>query len=61
MSIGSAMFTALLLLLFVGAIILAILGLVWLLIDHPIALFSIVTALLFILCTVYFYIGGNAA
>lgn len=60
MTIGTTMFGAFLVLLLIGAIVLAILGLVWLLIDHPVVLFSIVTTVLFILLTIWFYVGGNA-
>lgn len=60
MTIGFAMLGALLLLLLVGAITLAIIGLVRLLVDRPVALFSIVFAVLFILLTIWLYVGGNA-
>ncbi len=60
MTIGFAMLGALLLLLLVGAITLAIIGLVRLLVDRPVALFSIVAAVLFILLTIWLYVGGNA-
>lgn len=54
------MLGAFLLLLLVGAITLAIIGLVRLLVDRPVALFSIVLAVLFILLTIWLYFGGNA-
>nr|DAI48384.1 MAG TPA: putative membrane protein [Caudoviricetes sp.] len=60
MTIGAAMLGAFLLLLVGGAITFAILGLVWLLVDHPVALFSVLAAALFILLTIWFYVGGNA-
>lgn len=60
MTIGFAMLGALLLLLLVGTITLAIIGLVRLLVDRPVALFSIVAAVLFILLTIWLYVGGNA-
>lgn len=60
MTIGAAMLGALLLLLIVGTITLAIIGLVRLLVDRPVALFSIMAAVLFILLTIWFYVGGNA-
>ncbi len=52
MTIGAAMLGALLLILLVGTIALAIIGLVRLLVDHPVALFSIMAAVLFILFTI---------
>lgn len=60
MTIGVAMLEAFLLLLLVGIITLAIIGLVRLLVDRPVALFSIVFAMLFILFTILLYVGGNA-
>lgn len=60
MTIGFAMLGALLLLLLVGTITLAIIGLVRLLVDRPVVLFSIVAAVLFILLTIWLYVGGNA-
>mgnify|MGYP003183481423 CR=1 FL=1 len=60
MTIEAAMLGAFLLLLVVGTITFAILGLVWLLVDHPVALFSILTIALFILLTIWFYVGGSA-
>lgn len=60
MTIEAAMLGAFLLLLVVGAITFAILGLVWLLADHPVALFSVLAIALFILLTIWFYVGGNA-
>lgn len=60
MTIKAAMLGAFLLLLVVGAITFAILRLVWLLVDHPVALFSVLAIALFILLTIWFYVGGNA-
>lgn len=60
MTIGAAMLGAFLLLLLVGTITLALIGLVRLLVDRPVALFSIVAALIFILFTIWLYVGGNA-
>ena len=60
MTIGVAMLGAFLLLLLVGTITLAIIGLVRLLVDRPVALFSIVFAVLFILLTIWLYVEGNA-
>ena len=60
MTIEAAMLGAFLLLLVVGAITFAILGLVWLLAAHPVALFSVLAIALFILLTIWFYVGGNA-
>lgn len=61
MTIGFAMLGAFLLLLLAGTITLAIIGLVRLLLDRPVALFSIVFAMLFVLLTILLYVGGNAA
>lgn len=60
MTIGAAMLGAFLLLLVVGTITFAILGLVWLLADHPVALFPVLATALFILLTIWLYVGGNA-
>ena len=60
MTIGVAMLQAFLLLLATGGITLAIIGLVRLLLDRPVALFSIVFAMLFVLLTILLYVGGNA-
>ena len=60
MTIEAAMLSAFLLLLLVGTITLAIIGLVRLLVDRPVALFSIVAAVLFILLTIWLYVGGTA-
>ena len=60
MTIGTAMLGAFLLLLLIGIITLATIGLVRLLVDRPVALFSIVTAVLFILLTIWLYVGGDA-
>ena len=59
MTIEAAMVSAFLLLLVVGAITFAICGLVRLLVDRPVARFSIVFAVLFILLTIWLYVGGN--
>ena len=61
MTIGAAMLGAFLLLLLVGTITLATIGLVRLLVDRPVALFSMVTAVLFALLTIGLYADGNAA
>lgn len=60
MTIEAAMLSAFLLLLVAGAITFAICGLVRLLVDRPVALFSIVFAMLFVLLTILLYVGGNA-
>ena len=60
MTIWTAMLGAFLLLLVAGGIAFAIIGLVRLLVDRPVALFSIVFAVLFVLFTIWFYVGGNA-
>lgn len=60
MTIGFAMLGAFLLLLLVGTITLAIIGLVRLLVDRPVALFSIAFAVFFILLTIWLYVEGNA-
>lgn len=60
MTIEAAMLGALLLLLVVGAITFAISELVWSLVDHPVALFFALATALFILLTIWFYVGGNA-
>lgn len=60
MTIGAAMLEAFLLLLLAGIITLAIIGLVRLLLDRPVALFSIVFAMLFVLLTILLYVGENA-
>lgn len=60
MTIGFAMLGAFLLLLLAGTITLAIIVLVRLLLDRPVALFSILTAVLFVLLTIWLYVGGNA-
>ena len=48
----------------VVSIIAALVGLLvylaWLLLDHPVVLFSIVAAVLFVILTILFYVGGNA-
>lgn len=61
MTIGAAMLGAFLLLLLVGIITLAIIGLVRLLVDRPVALLSIELAVLFVLLTIWLYVEGNAA
>ena len=60
MTIGAAMLEAFLLLLLAGIITLAIIGVVRLLLDRPVALFSIVFAMLFVLLTILLYVGENA-
>ena len=60
MTIGAAMLGAFLLLLLAGTITLAIIVLVKLLVDRPVALFSILSAVLFVLLTIWLYVGGNA-
>lgn len=67
MTIEAAMLAAFLLLLVAGAIIFLIAALVWLivylaylLVDHPGVFFSIVAAVLFVILTICFYVGGNA-
>lgn len=60
MTIEAAMLGAFLLLLLVGTITLAIIVLVKLLVDRPVALFSILSAVLFVLLTIWLYVGGNA-
>lgn len=60
MTIEAAMLGAFLLLLLAGTITLAIIVLVKLLVDRPVALFSILSAVLFILLTIWLYVGGNA-
>ena len=60
MTIVAAMLGAFLLLLLVGTITLAIIGLVRLLVDRPVALLSIVFAMLFVLLTIWLYVEGNA-
>lgn len=59
MTIEAAMLGAFLLLLLVGTITLAIIVLVELLVDRPVALFSILSAVLFVLLTIWLYVGGN--
>lgn len=58
MTIEVAMLQAFLLLLVAGAIAFAIIGLVCLLVDHPVV--SIVATALFVILTISFYVGGNA-
>lgn len=60
MTIEAAMLGAFLLLLLVGTITLAIIVLVKLLVDRPVALFSILSVVLFVLLTIWLYVGGNA-
>lgn len=60
MTIWAAMLGALLLLLLVGTITLATIGLVRLLVDRPVALFSVVFSALFVLLTIWLYVEGNA-
>lgn len=67
MTIGAAMLGAFLLLLVAVTVVSTIAALVgllvylaWLLLDHPVVLFSIVDAVLFVILTILFYVGGNA-
>lgn len=60
MTIEAAMLGAFLLLLLVGTITLAIIVLVRLLVDRPVALVSFLSAVLFVLLTIWLYVGGNA-
>ena len=59
MTIGTAMLGAFLLLCFTGMCAAAIYGLVYLMVDHPVILFSIVAAIIFSGYTAVFYVGGN--
>lgn len=66
MTIGAAMLGAFLLLLVAVTVVstIAVLAgllvyLAWLLVDQPVVLFSIVAAMLFVLLTIGFYVGGN--
>lgn len=61
MTIGTAMLGAFLLLCFTGMCVAAIYGLVYLLVNHPVILFSIVAAIVLAGYTAIFYVGGNAA
>lgn len=61
MTIGTAMLGAFPLLCFTGMCVAAIYGLVYLLVDHPVILFSIAAAIVFAGYTAIFYVGGNAA
>lgn len=61
MTIGAAMLGAFLLLLVAVTIVSTIAVLVGLLVDRPVALFSIVAVVLFVLLTIWLYVGGNAA
>lgn len=67
MTIVASMLQAFLLLLVAVTVVSAIEALVWLLaylawllVDHPGVLFSIVAAVLFVILTICFYVGGNA-
>lgn len=60
MTIEAAMLGAFLLLLLVGTITLTIIGLVRSLVNRPVALFSILFAMLFVLLTIWLYVEGNA-
>lgn len=60
MTIGTAMLAAFLLLCLAGLCTAALCGLVYLLVDHPVILFSIVAAIIFAGYTAVFYVGGNA-
>lgn len=66
MTIGAAMLGAFLLLLVavtvvstIGVLVGLLVYLAWLLVDQPVVLFSIVAAILFVLLTIWFYVGGN--
>lgn len=67
MTIGTAMLGAFLLLLVAVTVVSTIAVLVgllvylaWLLVDQPVVLFSILTAVLFVLLTIWLYVGGSA-
>ena len=67
MTIDAAMLQAFLLLRVAVTIVSAIVVLVWmigylawLLVDHPVVLFSIIATVLFVILTICFYVGGNA-
>lgn len=45
----------------IAALVGLLVYLAWLLLDHPVVLFSIVAAVLFVILTILFYVGGNAA
>lgn len=67
MTIEAAMLGAFLLLLVTVTVVSAIVALVgllvylaWLLVDQPVVLFSILTAVLFVLLTIWLYVGGSA-
>lgn len=66
MTIGAAILGAFLLLLIAVTVVSTIAVLVgllvylaWLLVDQPVVLFSILAAMLFVLLTIWFYVGGN--
>ena len=44
----------------IAAIVWLLVYLAWLLVDHPGVFFSIVAAVLFVILTICFYVGGNA-
>lgn len=44
----------------IAALVGLLVYLAWLLLDHPVVLFSIVDAVLFVILTILFYVGGNA-
>jgi len=44
----------------IAALVGLLVYLAWLLLDHPVVLFSIVAAVLFVILTILFYVGGNA-
>lgn len=44
----------------IAAIVWLLVYLAWLLVDHPGVMFSIVAAVLFVILTICFYVGGNA-
>ena len=60
MTIEAAMLGAFLLLLVTVTVVSAIVALVGLLVDQPVVLFSILTAVLFVLLTIWLYVGGSA-
>lgn len=44
----------------IAALVGLLVYLAWFLLDHPVVLFSIVAAVLFVILTILFYVGGNA-
>ena len=61
MTIGTAMLAALLMLIFILGIVAIILGITWLLLDHPFILGIVTFILLWGLATLLIYIGGITA